>query len=167
MGRIDHVVLRHLLCRAGLPESLSGFHVAHCLWYSSHQLLGICVHFCAYWTTCNSLFVSVATVSMSWQRMVQSLKDSRRVWCKVPCPRDAQATTLAGSCACRCATTGAPVQTVRHCLEVAAHGRGELRWGFFCGRVHRHTAVGVLSTGTWPPIIKRISCDGIWSDTSH
>ena len=26
--------------------------------------------------------------------------------------------------------------------------------GNFSGRVHRHTAVGVMSTGTWPPIVR-------------
>ena len=61
-----------------------------------------------------------------------SLEEHKSHWvrCKVPCPRIAHAITLGGSCARRCATTGAPVQAVRHCLDVAAHGRDELSRGF-------------------------------------
>ena len=62
-------------------------------------------------------------------------------------PRSAQAFTLAGSGACRCAMTGASVQTVLHCLEGSAHGCDELKGEFFwCtgtrpgGHVHRDMA---------------------------
>ena len=110
-------------CRAEWTSST--WHTAReesCL-YSPHRLPGVCLRTSAYWTT--------STISLSmWLHaaMVSSIPGS--VWCspvsfKVPCPRNVQIIPVAGSC--RCATTGAYVQTVRRCLDGSAHGRDELR----------------------------------------
>ena len=147
------VVLRHLLCRAGFPESFTGFHVAHycdqsCTlvhltpapWYLSAHL---CILDCMQFPLCLCGFMR------RWFRCLgrESLRDSTGAWCKVPCSQDAQAITLAGACACRCATTGASVQTVRHSLDVAAHGFG----GIFLGPCAQAHGWDILVMGYGPP----------------